>query len=113
MLNQVVLVGRVVYDLELKKNDSGKRFLVLTLAIPRSFKNMEGNYDTDFIRCIVWDGVAENTSEYCKKGDIVGLKGRLQSRIIEKNDKKESMMEVIGEKVTFLTSSKSKEEKEK
>ena len=40
MLNQVVLVGRVVYDLELKKNDSGKRFLVLTLAIPRSFKNM-------------------------------------------------------------------------
>ncbi len=113
MLNQVVLVGRVVYDLELKKNDSGKRFLVLTLAIPRSFKNMEGNYDTDFIRCIVWDSVAENTSEYCKKGDIVGLKGRLQSRIIEKNDKKESMMEVIGEKVTFLTSSKSKEEKEK
>lgn len=113
MLNQVVLVGRVVYDLELKKNDSGKRFLVLTLAIPRSFKNMEGNYDTDFIRCIVWDSVAENTSEYCKKGDIVGLKGRLQSRTIEKNDKKESMMEVIGEKVTFLTSSKSKEEKEK
>lgn len=113
MLNQVVLVGRVVYDLELKKNDSGKRFLVLTLAIPRSFKNMEGNYDTDFIRCIVWDSVAENTREYCKKGDIVGLKGRLQSRIIEKNDKKESMMEVIGEKVTFLTSSKSKEEKEK
>ena len=113
MLNQVVLVGRVVYDLELKKNDSGKRFLVLTLAIPRSFKNMEGNYDTDFIRCIVWDSVAENTSEYCKKGDIVGLKGRLQSRIIEKNDKKESMMEVIVEKVTFLTSSKSKEEKEK
>lgn len=113
MLNQVVLVGRVVYDLELKKNDSGKRFLVLTLAIPRSFKNMEGNYDTDFIRCIVWDSVAENTSEYCKKGDIVGLKGRLQSRIIEKNGKKESMMEVIGEKVTFLTSSKSKEEKEK
>lgn len=113
MLNQVVLVGRVVYDLELKKNDSGKRFLVLTLAIPRSFKNMEGDYDTDFIRCIVWDSVAENTSEYCKKGDIVGLKGRLQSRIIEKNDKKESMMEVIGEKVTFLTSSKSKEEKEK
>ena len=113
MLNQVVLVGRIVYDLELKKNDSGKKYLSLMLAIPRSFKNIEGTYDTDFIRCIVWDNVASNTSEYCKKGDIVGLKGRLQSRIIEKNDKKESMMEVIGEKVTFLTSSKSKEEKEK
>ena len=112
MLNQVVLVGRIVYDLELKKNDSGKKYLSLVLAIPRSFKNIEGTYDTDFIRCIVWDNVASNTSEYCKKGDIVGLKGRLQSRLVEKNDKKENIMEVIGEKVTFLTSSKDKEEKD-
>ena len=110
MLNQVVLVGRIVYDLELKKNDSGKKYLSLMLAIPRSFKNIEGTYDTDFIRCIVWDNVASNTSEYCKKGDIVGLKGRLQSRIVEKNEKRENIMEVIGEKVTFLTSSKEKEE---
>ena len=112
MLNQVVLVGRIVYDLELKKNDNGKKFLTLTLAIPRSFKNMEGNYDTDFIRCLIFDNVAENTNEYCKKGDIVGLKGRLQSRVVEKDEKKENVMEVIGEKVTFLTSSKTKEEKE-
>ena len=110
MLNQVVLVGRIVFDLELKKNDSGKKYLSLMLAIPRSFKNIEGTYDTDFIRCIVWDNVASNTSEYCKKGDIVGLKGRLQSRLVERNDKKENIMEVIGEKVTFLTSSKEKEE---
>ena len=112
MLNQVVLVGRIVYDLELKKNDNGKKFSTITLAIPRSFKNMEGNYDTDFIRCLIFDNVAENTKEYCKKGDIVGLKGRLQSRIVEKGEKKENIMEVIGEKVTFLTSSKTKEEKE-
>ncbi len=112
MLNQVVLVGRIVYDLELKKNDSGKKYLSMMLAIPRSFKNIDGTYDTDFIRCIVWDNVASNTSEYCKKGDIVGLKGRLQSRLVEKNDKKENIMEVIGEKVTFLTSSKDKEEKD-
>ena len=112
MLNQVVLVGRIVFDLELNKNDSGKKYLSLMLAIPRSFKNIEGTYDTDFIRCIVWDNVASNTSEYCKKGDIVGLKGRLQSRLVERNDKKENIMEVIGEKVTFLTSSKEKEEKD-
>ena len=110
MLNQVVLVGRIVYDLELKKNDSGKKYLSLMLAIPRSFKNIEGTYDTDFIRCIVWDNVASNTSEYCKKGDIVGLKGRLQSRLVERNEKKENIMEVMGETVTFLTSSKEKEE---
>ena len=111
MLNQVVLVGRVVYELELKKSDSGRKFLILTLAIPRSFKNMEGIYDTDFIRCIVWDNIADNTKEYCHKGDIVGLKGRLQSRLIEKDSKKENIMEVVGEKVTFLSSSKNNEEK--
>ena len=111
MLNQVVLVGRIVFDLELKKNDFCMKYLNLTLAIPRSFKNMEGNYDTDFIRCVVWDNIAENTTLYCHKGDIVGLKGRLQSRTLEKKDKKETIMEVIGEKVTFLTSSKAKEEK--
>ncbi len=110
MLNQVVLVGRVVYDLELKKSESLKKYLVLTLAIPRSFKNMDGNYDTDFIKCIVWDSIAENTSYYCHKGDIVGVKGRLQSRNLDKNNKRETIMEVVAEKVTFLTS-KSTEEK--
>ncbi len=109
MLNQVVLVGRIVYDLELKKTDSLKKYLVLVLAIPRSFKNMEGNYDTDFIKCIVWDNMAQNTSLYCHKGDIVGVKGRLQSRHIEKKDKKEIIMEVVAEKVTFLTSKSSEE----
>lgn len=111
MLNQVVLVGRLVYDLEVKKSDNGKKYTSITLAIPRSFKNMEGTYETDFIRCLLWDNVAVNTKEYCKKGDIVGLKGRLQSRNIEKGEKTETVIEIVGEKVTFLSSSKSKEEK--
>lgn len=104
MLNQVVLVGRIVQNLQINKTENGKKVATLTLAIPRSFKNMEGSYDTDFIKCVVWDNVAENTKEYCKKGDIVGLKGRLQSRVLEQGDKKETIMEVVGEKVTFLTS---------
>ena len=111
MLNQVILVGRLARNPEVQELENGKKVANITLAVPRSFKNIEGTYDTDFIRCIVWDNVASNTSEYCKKGDIVGLKGRLQSRIVEKNEKRENIMEVIGEKVTFLTSSKEKEEK--
>lgn len=110
MLNQVVLVGRLVYDLEVKKSDNGKKIAIITLAIPRSFKNIEGNYETDFIKCILWDNIALNTKEYCKKGDIVGLKGRLQSRNVEQDEKKINVMEVIGEKVTFLSSSKTKNE---
>ena len=108
MLNQLILVGRLAQDIQINKTDNGKKVATLTLAVPRSFKNMEGNYDTDFIRCIVWDSVAENTKEYCKKGDIVGLKGRIQSRVIEKEEQKETIIEVIGEKVTFL-SNKGKE----
>lgn len=111
MLNQVVLVGRLVQNLQINKTEKGKKVATVTLAIPRSFKNMEGSYDTDFIHCIVWDNVAENTKEYCKKGDIVGIKGRLQSRVIEQEEKKETIMEVVGEKVTFLSSAKEKEEK--
>jgi single-strand DNA-binding protein len=108
MLNQIVLVGRLVKTPELKATDNGKKVMTITLAIPRSFKNVNGEYETDFIDCVLWDNIAMNTSEYCKKGDIIGVKGRIQSRTIEKDDSKKYVVEVIAEKVTFLTS-KSKE----
>lgn len=103
MLNQVVLVGRLTKDVQLNKTEKGKKIASIVLAIPRSFKNMNGTYDTDFIECILWDNVALNTSEYCRKGDIVGIKGRVQSR---QTEEKHTVMEVIAEKVTFLTSKK-------
>ena len=63
------------------------------------------------MRCSgTFDNIAENTSEYCSKGDIVGIKGRIQSRTIEKEEKHENVMEIICEKITFL-SSRPKEEK--
>ena len=111
MLNQIVLVGRLTRNVEVHKSDSGSKVATISLAIPRSFKNSDGNYDTDFIDCTAFDIVAENTSEYCGKGDIVGVKGRLQSYTVEKEDKKETLLQVICEKVTFL-SSKGKEEGE-
>ncbi len=112
MLNQVVLVGRLVRKPELRESENGKRMSYITLAVPRSFKNMNGEYDTDFIDCLLWDNVAASTVEYCGKGDIVGVKGRLQSRIVEKETGNVNRLEVVAEKVTFL-SSKSKEEPEK
>ena len=74
MLNQVVLVGRIVRNPELVETETDKKMSRITLAIPRSFKNMDGEYETDFINCILWDIAAKNTVEYCKKGDIVGNK---------------------------------------
>ena len=104
MLNQVVLVGRIVRDPELNTTDSKKSVTTLTLAIPRSFKNANGEYDSDFIDCILWENTAKATSEYCHKGDIVGVKGRIQSRTYEKEKEKKYVVEIIAEKVTFLSS---------
>lgn len=72
MLNQAVLVGRIVQDPELRETENGNKIANMTLAVPRSYKNANGEYDTDFISCVLWKGVAENTVEYCKKGDLVG-----------------------------------------
>ena len=62
MLNQTILVGRLVRDVEVQELESGKKYASITIAIPRSFKNEEGQYDTDFIDCRVFDSIATNTS---------------------------------------------------
>ena len=107
MLNQVVLVGRIVQNPELKKTDSGKTVTNLTIAVSRSYKNSDGEYETDFVPCILWMGIAENTVEYCKKGDLVGIRGHIQTRIAEiGEDEKRQYVEVVVEKVTFLSGKK-------
>ncbi len=106
MLNQIVLVGRLTKNINVNKSENGVKLATISLAIPRSFKNMEGTYDTDFIDCVAFENVAENTAAYCSKGDIVGIKGRVQSRVIEKDGKKEYLMDIVAEKVTFLSSRK-------
>lgn len=94
MLNQIVIVGRLT---ETPKVEEGKA--VITLAVPRSFKNMEGEYDTDFIPFVLTGNIATNTAEYCRKGDIVGVKGRVQRLGDEP-------LTIVAEKVTFLSSKK-------
>ena len=107
MLNQIVLVGRLVRTPELTLTESGKKRSLITLAVSRGYKNINGEYDTDFLDCTLWTGIAENTAEYCKSGDVIGVKGRLQTRLIENEDgDKYKKMEIIAEKVTFLSSSK-------
>ena len=107
MVNSVMLVGRLAQDIEIKKLDSGKEVTKVALAVPRSFKNPDGIYETDFFDCILWEGLAKNASEYCKKGDTVGIRGRLQTSSYETDDGiKKKVVEVIVEKLTFLSSKK-------
>ncbi len=106
MVNQIVLVGRIARAPETRVTESGKKYATLTLAVPRNYKNINGEYDTDFLDCTLWSSVAESTTEYCNTGDMIGVKGRIQTRIIESPDGiKRKKTEIVAEKVTFLTSS--------
>ena len=110
MLNQTIIVGRIVQEPELRQTDNGRNVTNITLAVPRSYKNSNGEYETDFIDCVLWSGVAESTSEYCKKGDLIGVKGRVQTRKFETEEEKVRLVtEVVAEKVTFLSSKKADE----
>ena len=107
MLNQIVLVGRLVATPEVKELENEKNVANITVAVPRSYKNSEGQYDTDFVSCVLWKGIAESTVSYCKKGDLVGVKGHIQTRKYEDSDEViHNVTEVIAEKVTFLSSKK-------
>lgn len=106
-MNQIILVGRITKTPELHITENGKKRSELTLAVPRAYKNIDGIYETDFLDCILWTSIAENTTEYCKTGDVVGVKGRVQTRMIDKEDgTKYKKMEIIAERVTFLSSKK-------
>lgn len=109
MLNQSILVGRIVREPEVRETDNGTKVTNITLAVQRPCKNINGEYDTDFISCVLWRGVAESTAQYCKKGDLIGVRGRIQTKNIEYEDETKHLVEVVAEKVTFLSTNRSKE----
>lgn len=98
MLNQFIIVGRIVKDLEKESN-------VITIAIPRHYKNEDGEYDTDFVDVAIDDILVKTIMEYCKKGDIIGVKVNIRSEI--SNDIKKILL--VAERVTFLSSKKADE----
>ena len=95
MINQVMLVGRIANDINEEDNN-------ITVAITRSFKNENGEYETDFIDVEIRGTIAKTTTEYCKKGDIIGVKGSIRIEIID-NVKK---MILVADRITFLSSKK-------
>ena len=106
MNNTVFLIGRITSALEIKEVNN-KKYAIMNVATQRSFKNEEGIYDSDFFNITLYNVIAQNVADYCHKGDLVGIKGRLQTNVIEKEDgSKENKLEIIAEKVSFLTSNK-------
>lgn len=109
-MNNVTLVGRLTGEPEVKENNDGTCRTSIVVAVSRDYKNSDGVYDADFIKCILWNGIASATRDYCHKGDVVGIKGKLQSRSYEtENNEKKHVTEVVVDKVTFITSNAKKE----
>ena len=94
-MNNLMLVGRLVS----KRDDR------ITLAVPRSYKNSEGIYETDFFDVELWGEMARNVMEYCRQGDLIGIRGRLEG--IKQDDGDGHTVykaKIIAEKVSFLSS---------
>lgn len=106
-MNSVTIVGRLTGEPEVKELNDGTYRTAITIAISRDYKNSDGIYEADFIKCVLWNGIASATRDYCHKGDIVGIRGKLQSRTYEaENNEKKYVTEVIADKVTFISSTK-------
>ena len=109
MHNMVYLIGRLTEDPCIKKLEDDRDMLTINLAVQRSFKNEDNIYETDYLRCILWNALAEHTCEYCRKGDLVGIKGRIQTRSYEDEDKNiKYITEIIVDRISFLASAKSR-----
>lgn len=95
MLNQVLLVGRLSEDPIIEKENTS-----FILAVPNYEKNKNGEHDINFIKCLVSKKISNAVSEYCEKGSVIGVRGRLKTVAGEKNN---YYVEVVAEKVTFLS----------
>lgn len=112
MINEVVLVGRLTKDIEVRYTQSEKAVGNFTLAINRRFKNQNGEYETDFIDCVVFGKQAETMAQYTKKGDLIGVEGSIQKRAYEdKEGNKRYITEIMVEKITFLQTNKKEKTK--
>lgn len=104
MINRWIGVGRITRDIELRKTQNGKSVVSFKLACNRNYKQ-EGQPDADFIDCVAWNKVADLTAQYCYKGMLVGVEGRIQTRSYDDKDgKRVYVTEVIAESVQFLES---------
>lgn len=92
-MNQVILTGKIAKDIEFKDEKT-----ILTIAVPRNYKNAKGEYESDIIPCILWNGVINKLYDMLHEGDTIGIRGLLQN--VDNN------IFVIADKITFITEKK-------
>ena len=105
MINNVTLVGRLTKDVELKYTPANQAVAQFTLAVNRTFKNANGERESDFINCVIWRQAAENFANWAKKGALIGITGRIQTRNYENaQGQRVYVTEVIAENFQMLES---------
>lgn len=103
-INQVIMMGNLTRDPELRSTPNGQSVCSFSLALNRSYKDASGNWQesTDFIDVVAWGPLAERVSQYLSKGRRALVNGRLQQRSWEQDGQKRSKVEVVANDVTFM-----------
>ncbi|EHG11684.1 single-stranded DNA-binding protein [Streptococcus intermedius F0413] len=103
MINNVVLVGRMTRDAELRYTPQNQAVATFTLAVNRNFKNQSGEREADFINVVIWRQQAENLANWAKKGTLIGITGRIQTRTYENQQGQHVyVMEVVADNFQIL-----------
>lgn len=111
MINNVVLVGRLTKDVDLRITTKGDSVGSFTLAIPRIYTNQSGERETDFINCIIWRKSSETLAKYSRKGSLIGITGHIQTRNYNTDGKRVYATEVIAENFQLLEKKQTNEER--
>lgn len=111
MINNVVLVGRMTRDAELRYTGNNTAVATFTLAVNRNRKNENGEREADFINCVIWRQAAENLANWAKKGALIGITGAIQTRNYENQQgQRVYVTEVIANQFHMLESRQAREE---
>lgn len=109
-MNKVIEIGRVTKEIELRQTTSGTSAIEFSIAVKRAFKNANGEYESDFFNCVAFSKTAETIIRFVKKGDMIGIEGRLQTRsYTNKEGRKINVTEIVVESFEFLQSKKQEE----
>lgn len=107
MMNSVCLVGRLTKDPELRYTPNNQAVATFSLAVNRNFKSQNGEREADFINCVIWRQQAENLANWAKKGALIGITGRIQTRSYENQQgQRVYVTEVVAENFQLLESQK-------
>ena len=106
-MNKVNIIGRITKELELKQTSSNISFIRFSIAVDRTFKNEEGEYETDFFNVVAWRKTAEFINNYFGKGSRIAISGKLQQNSFDDNEgNHRTSVEIVADEVDLIDKKK-------